>query len=261
MPEKKTEASKRQAPELQQTPAKVPRSEASSPASSDSAAQSSVLESPVQQGSVPEGPQRPTGRQVTQSEWTGYWDRLVQYVIQHLPTALTACGINVGEGGLHCVPPANIEKNPSGGQPAIGGTVTTCQETWNMDRCHMAMKTTGKYEAAGSLWWVQLVGTAVKFQNSVVFEAEADRAAVDAASVLWDDAAFKASDLTEHRRRFNFPGILPTACTGFPDVSQQLPGREGSPRIPTFRKLPLVAGSLCAPWGSSPNSPQQIKRL
>ena len=174
------------------------------------------------------------------SAWAAHYEKLARYVLHGLKQELKNCGVDISQHGeLHHVPPTNIEKNTV---PAAGGAqMTTFRETWNIDRCEAAMKSTGKYEAAGSLWWFNLTsGGKVLYQGQSIFDSEPDRAAVEAASVLWDEAAFRASDLTEHRRRFDFPGVIPTACVGLPDA-QRMAGED----TPTFKDLPLVAGRQC----------------
>ena len=174
------------------------------------------------------------------SAWAEYYEKLARYVCHGLKSELKTCGVDISQHGeLHHVPPTNIQQNTV---PALGGSqMTTFRETWNIERCQAALKSTGKYEAAGSLWWFNLLsGGKVVFQSQIIFEVEPDRAAVEAASVLWDEAAFRASDLTEHRRRFDFPGVIPTACVGLPDA-QRMAGED----TPTFKDLPLVAGRQC----------------
>jgi hypothetical protein len=178
--------------------------------------------------------------QAPKSEWLRYFDDIAGYVLQDLPKELKNCGIGIGAyGGLHHVPPTDIKTNVG---PAIGGAnLTTFKEKWNVERCLQSMKTTGKYEAAGSLWWFKLVGGRVEYKGQMIFEADANQASVDAAWGLWDVTSFVASDLVEHQRRFNFPGILPTACAGLPEAEQTLK-IEGHGDTPTFKNLPLVAG-------------------
>jgi hypothetical protein len=189
--------------------------------------------------SPPGHPVKPT-LPAKNSAWSGYYQELVRYVKDNLKSELKKSGLDISQHGeLHHVPPTNIETNTS---PAIGGAhLTTFRETWNIQRCQQAMQSTGKYEAAGSLWWMNLgSGGKVVFQGQTIFDVEPDRAAVEAAAVLWDEAAFKSSDLTEHRRRFDLPGVVPTACVGLPDAQ-----RTAGENIPTFKDLPMMAGRQC----------------
>ena len=188
----------------------------------------------------PRAPVKPA-QIATNSLWATYYEAIATYVTKHLAQELLAAGVDIREyGELHHVPTANILKNT---KPAIGG-VTTYKETWNVERCQLAMQSTGKYAAAGSLWWFSLCSRRVVFKDLAIFESNPHRAGVEAASVLWDEAAFRASDLQDHRRRFNFPGDVPTACAGLPDAMQKLTikGHEG---VPTFKNLPLLAGRQC----------------
>jgi hypothetical protein len=190
------------------------------------------------------GPDKPVRPPVgaPKVKWAAYYEELVQFLLRMLPTELAKYGLDVGSHELHHLPPTDIKKND---KPAIGGTkLTTFREVWNVERCEMAMKTVGKYEAAGVLWWFALATGKVFFQNAEVFVDDVDPSAVEAASVLWDDDAFRASDLTEHRRHYVFPGIYPTACTGLPDVRQTLAPGAGDlgEKVPTFKGLPLIAG-------------------
>jgi hypothetical protein len=181
------------------------------------------------------GPIQPA-RDAMAFEWSEYYTKLARYVITYLKSQLVHCGVDLsGYSELYHVPPTSILSNT---KPAIGGTqLTTHKETWHVDRCIIAMETTGKYGAAGSLWWFALESAQVIFQDIVLFEAEPYRLAVEATSALWDDAAFQSSDLQAHRRRFNFPGEFPTGCPGIPDASTKSDAGD-----PTFRNLPMIGG-------------------
>ena len=104
------------------------------------------------------------------------------------------------------------------------------------------MKTAGKYEAAGSLWWFALVGKAVKVESKTVFTADVKRLAVEAAAIHWDEDTYLSSDLVEYRRFFTFPGAIPTACSGIPDVQQTVDAVGKQKKGATFKALPLLAG-------------------
>jgi hypothetical protein len=193
-------------------------------------------------GGVPAPPPKPAVN-AGNAAWGEYYKKNGQYVVEYLAAALLECGVDLSEyGELHHIPPTAIKNNM---KPAIGGVqMTTFKETWNVERCKLAMESTGKYEAAGSLWWFNLLSGIVTFLGTKISEVEPHRSVVEAALTLWDDAAYRASDLQEHRRRFNFPGVLPTACLGIPDTQQTLtdPKFNGAP---TFNNLPLIAGRPC----------------
>jgi hypothetical protein len=162
---------------------------------------------------------------------------LVEHVMKLLPAELLKHGMDITRfGELHHVPPIDIQKNTD---PAIGGCMAY-KETWNIERCLQSLATTGKYSAAGSLWWFTLVGGAVVVKGKTLFDALPDRTAVDAASVLFDEAAFNASDIQKDKRRHDFPGLLPTLCNGLPDAQKALQSK-GAIGAPTFKNLPLVA--------------------
>ena len=119
-------------------------------------------------------------RSAPPSLWAAYYSELAIYVETGLAKGLKKCGVDIEcYGGLHNVPPTDIEKNNA---PAIGGgQFTTYKETWHIERCVVALQTAGKYSAAGSLWWFMLNGGAITFQGQQIFTAEPDRAAVEAA--------------------------------------------------------------------------------
>ena len=196
----------------------------------------SLLDAAIVSGHQPLKPVKNAPR----AEWAVYYEDMAKYVLHHLKGALAVAGVNIDElGELHHVPPTKIVKNA---KSAIGGAqLTTFQETWDVENCKIAMTTTGKYSAPGSLWWFDLVGGKVVFQGETIFETEPDPAAVDAAGALWDDAAYFASDLVEKNRRYNFPATFPTACTSLSDVEQTLKSK-GFEGTPTFKSLPMVAG-------------------
>jgi len=240
--QEKPKRSEEQAVAASEPLAKRPRGAPPSPAIGGNSMGSGLFSAPShsQPLAIVTAPVRPV-KAAPRSEWLAYQIALSTYVHENLEAELKkSCGLNIEEfGGLHKVPPTNIEKNAG---PAIGGAqLTTYKETWNVERCIQSMQTTGKYSAAGSLWWFNLHGGAVMFQGQQVFEAEASSAGVDAASQLWDATTFLGSDSVEHRRRFNFPGTLPTACVGLPDAEQKLK-IKGYEDAPTFKNLPLVAG-------------------
>ena len=182
-------------------------------------------------------PVKPTHFNTQNSDWNTYYVELVEHVMKLLPAELLKHGMDITRfGELHHVPPIDIQKNTD---PAIGGFMAY-KETWNIERCLQSLATTGKYSAAGSLWWFTLVGGAVVVQGKILFDALPDRTAVDAASVLFDEAAYNASDVKKDKRRHDFPGLLPTLCNGLPDAEQALQ-IKGAIGAPTFKNLPLVA--------------------
>ena len=106
------------------------------------------------------------------------------------------------------------------------------------------MKTNGKYEAAGVLWWFALCGQEVTFESKPIFKSGVKRLALDAAAVHWSEPAYVASDQAEHRRFYTFPGVMPTACSGLPDVEKSAAQVvEGvTKNVPIFKELPVLAG-------------------
>lgn len=190
----------------------------------------------------PEFPKSPTQPSPDSSPglWAQYYDLLCQHVLHYLIPALQRdCGLTFDKKltDLNHVPPSSITENA---MPAVGG-ITNFKETWNIDRCCQALESVGKYEAAGSLWWFGLSDSKVNFMSKTIFDVHPHRSTVVSAKALWGDAAFRASDLTEHRRRFNFPGVLPTACVGIPDAKAKVKSAIGGD-APTFKGLPLLAG-------------------
>ena len=182
-------------------------------------------------------PVRPTHFNAQNSDWNTYYVELARHVMKWLPAELLENGVDItGFGELHHVPPLDIQKNTD---PAIGGC-TAFKETWNIERCQQSLESTGKYSAAGSIWWFSLVGSAVVVEGRTIFDALPDQTAVDAASVLFDEAAFNASDIKKDKRRHDFPGVLPTLCNGLPDAQKALQSK-GAIGAPTFKNLPLVA--------------------
>lgn len=184
------------------------------------------------------------GNQGLKSDWARYYEFLVKYVIGNLQEELKRVGVDTTQyGKLHQIPPTSIERNTAVLMGTSGTQMTTFKETWNILRCKLSMDTTGKYAAAGTLWWfnLQLLQGGVIFNNSKLFDVSPHREGVEGASQMWNDAAFNASDLKPHRRRYDFLSVLPTACAGIPDVKQALQA-EGQECTPTFHQLPLLAG-------------------
>jgi hypothetical protein len=186
-------------------------------------------------------------------------------VLNGLPEALRKEGVDVQD--LLTIPPASIENNS---RPAIGGTkFATFREVWNVVNCIASMKSNGKYEAAGVLWWFMLLGAEANFQKRRVFKIACKRLAVEAASSHWSEATFVASDTIEHRRFFTFPGNMPTACSGLPDVEQTMDQLVGGKvaKVPIFKGLPLLAGRplvlsyLEAVAGAMQQGGERLKKL
>jgi len=183
----------------------------------------------------------PPRRNAPSSEWAQHYHALAVLVTCGLPGALKKAGVNLEEyGELHQVPPTDIEHNS---KPAIGGSqMATHKERWNVARCLKSLETTGKYEAPGSFWWFNLlVGGAIWFKHQKIIDVEPDRASVEAAATLFDDTAFRASDLTEENRHFDFPGAFPSAVPFLGDATTRLQ-YDKYPDTPSFHKLPLLAG-------------------
>ena len=180
------------------------------------------------------------GPNATDEEVEAYYENLTTFVLQRLPGALTQLGVTVQ--ALQTTPPTTIAHNT---QPAIGGAkLTTFREVWDVVNCASSMKTNGKYEAAGVLWWFALSGPEVTFESKPIFKSGVKRLALDAAAVHWSEAAYAASDQAEHRRFYTFPGVMPTACSGLPDVEKSaVHVVEGvTKKVPIFKALPVLAG-------------------
>ena len=184
-------------------------------------------------------PVRPSTN-ATDEELEAYYENLATFVLQRLPGAMTQLGVEVQ--ALQTTPPTTIAHNT---KPAIGGAkLTTFREVWDVVNCASSMKTNGKYEAAGVLWWFALCGQEVTFESKPIFKSGVKRLALDAAAVHWSEPAYVASDQAEHRRFYTFPGVMPTACSGLPDVEQSVVQVvEGvTKNAPIFKELPMLAG-------------------
>ena len=184
-------------------------------------------------------PVRP-GPNATDEELEAYYENLTNYVLQRLPGEMTKLGVTVQ--ALQTTPPTTIAHNT---KPAIGGAkLTTFREVWDVVNCASSMKTNGKYEAAGVLWWFALCGQEVTFESKPIFKIGVKWLALDAAAVHWSEAAYVASDQAEHRRFYTFPGVMPTACSGLPDVEKTAAHLvEGvTKKVPIFKGLPMLAG-------------------
>ena len=184
-------------------------------------------------------PVRP-GPNATDEKLEAYYENLAAFVAQRLPGAMSKLGVEVQ--ALQTTPPTTIAHNNT---PAIGGAkLTTFREVWDVVNCASSMKTNGKYEAAGVLWWFALCGQEVTFESKPIFKSGVKRLALDAAAVHWSEAAYVASDHAEHRRFYTFPGVMPTACSGLPDVEKSaVHVVEGvTKKVPIFKALPMLAG-------------------
>ena len=115
-----------------------------------------------------------------------------------------------------------------------------------MKRCRRAMNDSGKYEAAGSLWWFALhfQQGAVMFNDSKLFDLSPNRVGVESAALMWNHTALIQSDSQEHWRHYDFHCTLPTASGGIPHIKQtlQAEGQEECDSAPSFHNLPLLAG-------------------
>ena len=175
------------------------------------------------------------------SEWSHYYEELAQFVVKELPVEMSkSCGVEVGcYGELHNFPCTHIHGNST--KP-----MTTYKETWDIQQCQRAMETTGKYEAAGSIWWFDLSGDAVSFAGEELFRSYADPWSVAAAAALWDEASFQASAMNPALRHYNFPGVFPTACHSIHDIQHHQKLAIGSSHCSaTFQNLPLLVGRPC----------------
>ena len=200
---------------------------------------SEKAESPQKKNATVTVPVKP-GPNATDEEVEAYYENLTTFVLQRLPGALTQLGVTVQ--ALQTTPPTTIAHNT---KPAIGGAkLTTFREVWDVVNCASSMKTNGKYEAAGVLWWFALCGQEVTFESKPIFKIGVKRLALDAAAVHWSEAAYVASDQAEHRRFYTFPGVMPTACSGLPDVEKSVVHLvEGvTKKVPIFKGLPMLAG-------------------
>ena len=184
-------------------------------------------------------PVRP-GPNTRDEDLEAYYEDISTFVLQRLPGTMTQLGVKVQ--ALQSTPPTTIAHNT---KPAIGGAkLTTFREVWDIVNCASSMKTNGKYEAAGVLWWFALCGQEVTFESKPIFKSGVKRLALDAAAVHWSEATYVASDQAEHRRFFTFPGTMPTACSGLPDVEKSVAHVvEGvTKKAPIFKGLPMLAG-------------------
>ena len=135
-----------------------PASEAASPAiggTSPGQPNGSVME-------LAQCPQLPT-RSDGADTWAKYYSQLSHFVRSRLPAELAKnCDMDIRQfGELHQCPCTDIKRNT---KPAIGD-MTTYKETWNVHNCITSMETTKKYEAAGSIFGLDLTHEAMATQQ------------------------------------------------------------------------------------------------
>jgi len=168
----------------------------------------------------------------TPEQFAAFFEELPPYVRQVLELRLHKLGFKLIDLGL--IAPSSIEANQS-------SKFSTFKERWNHKTCVQSLLTTGFYEAAGCLWWFKATGGPVSWQGEVVVGSTVDAASLEAARPQWDKVAFTASHTSPNLRRYNFPGVLPTATLSTEDA-----GRVGSTSeqedIPIFSNLPMLAG-------------------
>ena len=143
----------------------------------------------------------------------------------------------ISEGGLNilkplwAIPPLKISDNQSSGW----GLTTFC-ETWDENSCSIALRSTALYEAPGSIWWVSRKANTVQLETGEKIVFEAIYSQFESARSFFTDLAYNSSNHSEpDKRRYFFPGFLPTCITGSVAVE------EDQGRLASFTDLPLFA--------------------
>jgi len=85
----------------------------------------------------------------------------------------------------------------------------TFRESWQMENCLRALNSTQIYEAAGNVFWLDVLGD--KFGEHPLMDAEVTWHRLQNAAAIWSEQAFVASSEDPQHRRFVFPGYLPAA--------------------------------------------------
>ena len=117
------------------------------------------------------------------------------------------------EGGLNLlqplcdIPPLKISDNSS-------SELTTFGETWDAANCANTLRSTSLYEAPGSIWWATRKKEKIKVQTEEHIVLQATYAHFEAGRSFWTDVAFNSSNSDPNKRRFIFPGFLPTCIEG-----------------------------------------------
>ena len=122
----------------------------------------------------------------------------------------------ISEGGLNIlkplweIPPLKISDN----QSSVWGLTTFC-ETWDKTNCSIALRGTGLYEAPGSIFWASRKPNTVQLETGEKIVFEAIYSQFESARSFWTDLAYNSSNPSEpNKRRFIFPGVLPTCIQG-----------------------------------------------
>ena len=94
---------------------------------------------------------------------------------------------------------------------------TAFKEAWKMENCRLSLKATGLYEAAMPVW--QFAPTCEVWEGMDLLHNEPSWQQCFACLGHWSEANLVASAAEEGKRRFIFPGFLPTAVRGLESVT------------------------------------------
>ena len=97
------------------------------------------------------------------------------------------------------------------------------RESWQMGICLVALTTTQIYEAAGNVFWFDVLGN--KFGERPLADAEVTWHRMQVAAAIWSEQALVVSCEDPQHRRFIFPGYLPAAIANTSHVEAMVKSR------------------------------------
>ena len=148
-------------------------------------------------------------------------------------------------GGLADIQPLRISGDPNDG-------VRSFKEVLNLERCRVALGTTGLYEAAGSGFWFDIMHSWESAFGLADLHTTWDQLRV--AESVYGEAAYRASAEDHTKRRYIVPGYFATSLETLSSLDKQI--RSAGPQPPlgadpqvSFQGLPLYAGrALLYAW-------------
>ena len=156
-----------------------------------------------------------------------YMKELIPYVQERL-LALLKQKDKTFVGTLAEAPPFKISSD-------VRQAFKNFREPWDMRSCLSALTSTQLYEAAGTIFWLDILGT--KFGDHVLTDHEVTWRQLEDGMSLWGEAAFIASCDDPRYRRFIFPGYLPVVIASLSHIESMI--KAGTNH---FNNLCVVAG-------------------
>ena len=121
-----------------------------------------------------------------------------------LRQASTLGGINL-QGPLHAQTPIDIFKANR------KNAMKSYKEAWNKANCLKSLTATGVYEAAGNVFWLNLVR--LTWEGQTVPGSEISWTQLGAGRLFWSEEKFKRSAHSEHFRHYSVPCSFSTAIS------------------------------------------------